>query len=295
MNYFASIVLTCLMFGMGLSLQISDFGRVFKLPKAALIGLTGQLILLPLLGFALCIALDLKGIVAIGVMLLTLCPGGVLSNLFTLIARGDLALSVTMTSISSLITVFTLPFILNLSLIFFDNSSIQLSLPFLKTAFQIMLITVIPVSIGMLVLHHAPTFAEHSKKWVRLGCNLFLPIVIIGVLVQNDGAWFQDFIKLGALTVLLNLLSILLGYCLGKLARLDAKKIRTLSIEVGAQNAMLGVTIAISPFLLNNAQVALVPSIYGITMVFILWVYTSIVAHLDEKKIARAKIDKLTL
>ena len=116
MNYFASIVLTCLMFGMGLSLKISDFGRVFKLPKAAFVGLIGQLILLPLLGFALCVVLELKGIVAIGVMLLTLCPGGVLSNLFTLIARGDLALSVTMTSISSLITVFTLPFILNLSI-----------------------------------------------------------------------------------------------------------------------------------------------------------------------------------
>lgn len=271
------------MFGMGLSLQISDFGRVFKLPKAALIGLIGQLILLPLLGFALCVALDLKGIVAIGVMLLTLCPGGVLSNLFTLIARGDLALSVTMTSISSLITVFTLPFVLNLSLIYFDNSSIQLSLPFLKTAFQIMLITIIPVGIGMIVLQRAPTFAEHSRKWVRLGCNLFLPIVILGVLLQNDGAWFQDFLKLGALTVTLNLLTILLGYSLGKLARLDVKKVRTLSIEVGAQNAMLGVTIAISPFLLNNAQVALIPSIYGITMVFILWVYTSIVARLDER------------
>ncbi len=292
MNYAASIVLTCLMFGMGLSLKLTDFTRVFKLPKAACIGLIGQLILLPLLGFALCLALNLKGVVAIGVMLLTLCPGGVLSNLFTLIARGDLALSVTMTSISSLITVFTLPFVLNLSLIFFDNSSVQLSLPFLKTAFQIMLITVIPVSLGMIVYKKSPSFAEHSRKWVRLGCNLFLPVVILGILLQNDGAWFQDFLTLGALTVTLNLLTILLGYSLAKLARLETKKVRTLSIEVGAQNAMLGVTIAISPFLLNNAQVALIPSIYGITMVLILWAYTSLIARFDGKKLALAETNE---
>jgi len=274
------------MFGMGLSLKVADFSRVFTLPKAALTGLVGQLLLLPLLGFALCIALNLNGIVAIGIMLLTLCPGGVLSNMFTLIGRGDLALSVTMTSISSLVTVFTLPFVLNLSLLFFDNDSIQLSLPFLKTASQIMMMTIIPVSIGMFVLHKAPQFAENSRKWVRRGCNVFLPLVILSIVVKNDGAWFQDFMKLGAITVLLNVLSILLGFGLGKLAGLDFKKVRTLSIEVGAQNAMLGVTIAISPFLLNNAEVALVPSIYGITMVAILWGYTAIVGYRDDRRAA---------
>jgi len=286
MSYFAPIMLTSLMFGMGLSLKVADFSRVFTLPKAALTGLIGQLLLLPLLGFGLCVVLDLNGIVAIGIMLLTLCPGGVLSNMFTLIGRGDLALSVTMTSISSLVTVFTLPFVLNLSLLFFDNNSIQLSLPFLKTASQIMMMTIIPVSIGMFVLHKAPQFAENSRKWVRRGCNVFLPLVILSIVVKNDGAWFQDFMKLGAITVLLNVLSILLGFGLGKLAGLDFKKVRTLSIEVGAQNAMLGVTIAISPFLMNNAEVALVPSIYGITMVAILWGYTAIVGYRDDRRAA---------
>jgi len=282
-------MLTSLMFGMGLSLRISDFSRVFTIPKAALTGLVGQLLLLPLLGFGLCIALDLNGIVAIGIMLLTLCPGGVLSNMFTLIGRGDLALSVTMTSISSLVTVFTLPFVLNLSLIYFDNESIKISLPFLKTAAQIMMVTIIPVSIGMFVLYKFPQFAGNSRKWVRRGCNVFLPLVILSIVVKNDGAWFQDFMKLGAITVLLNVLSILLGFGLGKLAGLDFKKVRTLSIEVGAQNAMLGVTIAISPFLMNNAEVALVPSIYGITMVAILWGYTAIVGYRDDRRAVPVK------
>ena len=130
MNYFASILLTVLMFGMGLGLALSDFSKIAILPKAALVGLTGQLILLPALGFALCFSLGLNGAVAVGIMLLTLCPGGVLSNMFTLLARGDLALSVTMTSISSLITVFSLPFFLNISMLFFNDQSVHIALPF---------------------------------------------------------------------------------------------------------------------------------------------------------------------
>lgn len=283
-SYLVTILLTLLMFGMGLGLTTQDFSRVFTIPKAALAGLVGQLILLPLLGFMLCYTLNLSGAIAIGIMLLTLCPGGVLSNMFTLIARGDIALSVTMTSISSLITVFTLPVVLNLSMIYFNDETIQLSLPLLKTATQIMLITIIPVSVGMLVLRYAPRFAEASKQWVRTGCSVFLPFLIIGIFMQNGGSWFQHFIQVGLLTVCLNLLSILLGYCIAKLSRLEKRQTRTLSIEVGAQNAMLGVTIAISPFLLNNADVAMVPSIYGVTMVIILWIYALTMNQFDRLK-----------
>jgi len=281
-SYLVTILLTLLMFGMGLGLTIQDFSRVFTIPKAALAGLVGQLIMLPLLGFMLCYALNLTGAIAIGIMLLTLCPGGVLSNMFTLIARGDLALSVTMTSISSLITVFTLPIVLNLSMIYFNDETIQLSLPFLKTASQIMLITVIPVSFGMLVLQYAPRFAAASKQWVRRGCGVFLPFLIIGIFMQNGGTWFQHFVQVGLVTVCLNLLSISLGYCIAKLSKLEKRQTRTLSIEVGAQNAMLGVTIAISPFLLNNTDVAMVPSIYGVTMVAILWLYALAMNQFDR-------------
>jgi len=281
-SYLVTILLTLLMFGMGLGLTIQDFSRVFTIPKAALAGLVGQLIMLPLLGFMLCYVLNLSGAIAIGIMLLTLCPGGVLSNMFTLIARGDLALSVTMTSISSLITVFTLPIVLNLSMIYFNDETIQLSLPFLKTASQIMLITVIPVSCGMLVLQYAPRFAAASKQWVRRGCGVFLPFLIMGIFMQNGGTWFQHFVQVGLVTVCLNLLSISLGYCIAKLSKLEKRQTRTLSIEVGAQNAMLGVTIAISPFLLNNTDVAMVPSIYGVTMVAILWLYALAMNQFDR-------------
>ena len=280
----ATGVLILLMFGMGMGLAVEDFRRVVKIPKAALLGLFGQLLLLPLVGFMLCFTLKLSGEVALGVMLLTLCPGGVLSNLFTLLARGDVALSVTMTSIASLVTVFTLPIAINLSMLYFSDSSVQISLPLLKTALQIMVITIIPVSLGMVIFRRAPAFAERARHWVRTGCMMFLPLVIIGVFFQNDGIWFKNFLQLGAITVALNLLSILLGFSLGKLARLEAKQVRTLSIEVGAQNAILGVTIAISPFLLNNAKIAMVPSIYGVTMVATLGAYIVLSNYFQDKK-----------
>ena len=183
----ATGVLLLLMFGMGMGLAVDDFRRVIKIPKAALVGIFGQLVLLPLVGFTLCFTLNLSGEVALGVMLLTLCPGGVLSNLFTLLARGDVALSVTMTSISSLVTVFTLPVAINLSMLYFSDSSIHISLPLLKTALQIMIITIIPVSLGMVIFHRAPAFAERARHWVRTGCMMFLPLVIMGVFFQNDG------------------------------------------------------------------------------------------------------------
>ncbi|WP_372722528.1 bile acid:sodium symporter family protein [Immundisolibacter sp.] len=281
-------MLILLMFGMGLGLTTLDFRRVAEVPKATLIGLCGQLLLLPALGFALCLALNLSRDLAMGVMLLTLCPGGVLSNLFTLLGRGDVALSVTMTTISSMVTVFTLPIVLNISLLAFSDSSVQFRLPVLQTALQILVVTIIPVSLGMVVLHRAPFFAQRASRWVRTSCTIFLPLVIGGILFKNGGEWLSNFAKAGALAVTLNLLAIVLGYALGKLSRLDARQVRTLSIEVGAQNAMLGVTIALSPFLLNSPQIAIVPSIYAVTMVIMLWAYVTLTNRSQDNRLVEA-------
>lgn len=283
-----TVMLILLMFGMGLGLTTRDFRRVAEVPKATLIGLFGQLLLLPALGFALCLTLNLSRDLAIGVMLLTLCPGGVLSNLFTLLGRGDMALSVTMTTISSMVTVFTLPIVLNISLLVFSDSSVQFRLPVLQTALQILVVTIIPVSLGMVVLHRAPFFAERASRWVRTSCTIFLPLVIGGILFKNGGEWLSNFAKAGALAVTLNLLAIVLGYALGKLSRLDARQVRTLSIEVGAQNAMLGVTIALSPFLLNSPQIAIVPSIYAVTMVIMLWAYVTLTNRSQDNRVVEA-------
>ena len=122
-----------IMMGMGLSLVTNDFKRVVKYPKAVAIGLTNQLIFLPLVGFALATTMSLEPEYAVGVMLLVLCPGGTTSNLFTYLAKGDVALSVTMTAIASVITVFTIPIVLSFSLVYFMGAGSEFQLPVVKT------------------------------------------------------------------------------------------------------------------------------------------------------------------
>ena len=144
-----------IMMGMGLSLVTNDFKRVVKYPKAVAIGLTNQLIFLPLVGFFLATSMSLEPEYAVGVMLLVLCPGGTTSNLFTYLAKGDVALSVTMTAIASVITVFTIPIVLSFSLVYFMGAGSEFQLPVVKTMVSLIALTILPVSIGMLIKRYA--------------------------------------------------------------------------------------------------------------------------------------------
>ena len=267
-----------LMFGMGLGLTPEDFYRIARFPKSVAVGLGGQLLLLPLCGFSLAALLPIRPDFAVGLCLLTLCPGGALSNMFTYLGRGDVALSVSMTAVSSLVTVITIPIGLNMALgLFMDAGGTTISLPMGRTALQILLITVIPVSAGMVVLNYFPRVAKRAEGWVRTGNLLFLPLIIAGILGAEGGQWFNNLVAAGALTVVFNLFTILLGYGLGLLFGQAAVTIKTLAIEVGAQNAMLGVAIAASPSMLGDPAVAIVPSIYAVTMVVLLAIYVALV------------------
>ncbi|MBV1961264.1 MAG: bile acid:sodium symporter family protein [Immundisolibacteraceae bacterium] len=267
--------LALLMFGMGLGLTPADFYRIGQFPKAAAVGLTGQLVLLPLAAFAVVSVIPMRPEFAVGLCLLALCPGGALSNLFTHLARGDVALSVAMTAVSSMVTVFTIPVGLNLALGYFMDGSSSISLPVGKTALQIMVITVIPVAAGMTVLRYRPELAIKAEIWVRRGSMAFLPLIIIGILSAEQGQWFSNVITAGAITIGFNLFTIAMGYCLARGFNLSAQRVRTLAIEVGAQNAMLGVTIAVTPGMLGIPAVAIVPSVYAVTMVFLLACYVA--------------------
>ncbi len=149
---FLPISLAIIMFGMGLTLVVNDFTRLFTYPKEVIIGLTNQLVFLPLIGFLIILLFDLNSSMAIGIMILSLCPGGPTSNLITQVARGNIGLSVTLTALASLITVFTIPIILSKAITYFTGETdIVIELPILQTMIQILVITVIPVSIGMLI------------------------------------------------------------------------------------------------------------------------------------------------
>ena len=258
------ICLFLIMMGMGLSLVTNDFKRVLKYPKAVGIGLTNQLILLPIIGFALANIMPLRPEYAVGVMLLVLCPGGTTSNLFTYLAKGDVALSVTMTAIASVITVFTIPIVLSFSLIYFMGSGSAFELPVLKTVLTLVLLTIVPISIGMLIKRYAPAVADRSQVYVSRFGVLFLTFLVLFLgYVQRD-IIVDAFIATGPVSIILNLSTMALGYYSSKWFGLNLAQRTSVTLEVGLQNSTLSIFMALT--LLSNYDMSMMPAIYTLVM-----------------------------
>ncbi|MGP4905524.1 bile acid:sodium symporter family protein [Psychrobacter faecalis] len=258
------ICLFLIMMGMGLTLVTNDFKRVLKYPKAVGIGLTNQLILLPIIGFALANIMPLRPEYAVGVMLLVLCPGGTTSNLFTYLAKGDVALSVTMTAIASVITVFTIPIVLSFSLIYFMGSGSAFELPVLKTVLTLVLLTIVPISIGMLIKRYAPAVADRSQVYVSRFGVLFLTFLVLFLgYVQRD-IIVDAFIATGPVSIILNLSTMALGYYSSKWFGLNLAQRTSVTLEVGLQNSTLSIFMALT--LLSNYDMSMMPAIYTLVM-----------------------------
>lgn len=258
------ICLFLIMMGMGLTLVTNDFKRVLKYPKAVGIGLTNQLILLPIIGFVLANIMPLRPEYAVGVMLLVLCPGGTTSNLFTYLAKGDVALSVTMTAIASVITVFTIPIVLSFSLIYFMGSGSEFELPVVKTMLTLVVLTIVPISVGMLIKRYAPTVADRSQVYVSRFGVIFLTFLVLFLgYVQRD-IIFDAFIATGPVSVLLNLSTMALGYYSSKWFGLNWAQRTSVTLEVGLQNSTLSIFMALT--LLSNYDMSMMPAIYTLVM-----------------------------
>lgn len=280
--------LAVIMFGMGLKLRITDFTRVFSFPKAAGIGLGCQIFLLPALALVLVSLIPLRPEFAIGVMLIALSPGGAVSNLFSLLARGDIALSVTMTAVSSSLSVLTVPLLLNLALLLLMGEGMRIHLPIGPTMAHIAWITVIPVSLGMAVRARSAHFASTMDRPVRLLSYTFLSFAIVLILLRERGNLGELLVSAGPAAMLLNLLAMGLGYGLASAVRLNQQQRHTLTIEVGIQNAILATAIAVSPSMLGNTTIAMVPTIYGFTMVVIAFAYIGWALRADRPEITDA-------
>jgi bile acid:Na+ symporter, BASS family len=265
------------MFGMGMRLTIADFTRVVRYPKAASIGLACQILVLPLVGLVLISAFPMRVEFAIGLMLIALSPGGATSNLFSLLAQGDIALSVTMTAISSMACVLTVPLFLNLVLTYVIGNGAEISLPVLSTMKQIAYITVIPVGLGMITNARIPAFCERMERPLKILSAVFLLIAVILILLREQDRFVELLISAGPSAILLNVVAMGIGALCARWAALSLQQRRTLVIEVGIQNAILATAIAVSPAMLNNITMAMVPTIYGFTMVVIASTYISIV------------------
>ena len=262
---FLPISLAIIMFGMGLTLVISDFTRLFTYPKEIFIGLFNQLVFLPLIGFLIIFLFDLDSTMAIGIMILSLCPGGPTSNLITQVSRGNIGLSVTLTALASLITVFTIPIILSEAISYFSGETdVIIELPIVQTMIQILVITVIPVSIGMVIRKKNEDFALRMERPMRIASTVLFIIIFLLVMIANKDLIVQAMKEVGLATLLLNLSTMALGYMTAKLFGVKGKSQISITIESGIQNGTLAFVIATT--ILNNVEMGLPTGAYSIWM-----------------------------
>jgi BASS family bile acid:Na+ symporter len=283
---YLSISIAIIMLGMGLSLTLADFIRISKAPRGVFVGLTNQLILLPLIGLALVLLLGLKNEYAVGLLLIAACPGGATSNLITNLAKGDLGLSITMTAFSSIITVFTIPLIVNFSLAHFMASDGVISLAFWPTFSKMFLVTIVPVSIGMVIRNFSIAFANRMEKPVKIASVLLMAGIIVGAVLANKDKLASAFTDVGPAILFLNILTMLLGFYSGKILKLDLKQRVSISIECGIQNGSLALFVASMGAIAAFPLVLLVPAIYG-TLMFLTggifaWVYARMVGRSQQ-------------
>lgn len=260
------LVLFAIMLGMGLRLTPNDFRRILVEPRGVLLGLIAQLVMLPAVGFLLAGLFPLEPELAVGVVILAACPGGPTSNLMTYLGKGNVALSITLTAISSLITVFTIPLIVNLGMQRFLGAGTALQLPVLSTVVQIAVITLIPVSLGMVLHARVPKLAARLEQWVKWLSLFFLGLIIVGLLVKERANVGGFFLQVGWVTVALMLVTMALGYGIAALAQLDHPSATAITIEVGLQNGTLALAIASAPTFLNRPTMAIPAAIYSLVM-----------------------------
>lgn len=253
------------MLGMGLSLVPADFKRVLQQPKAAAVGIFCQMVLLPLLGLGVIMLVKMDNpALAVGLMVLTFCPGGTTSNLFSFLAKGDVALSISLTAVVSLLSPFTIPFLTKLSIAQLMSTERVIEVPVLKTIVALLAITVVPVAIGMGIRAKWKAVALKAERPVRIFSAVFLFAIVAGLLKQNAAQLPKFFAQAGISTLLLNLLAMAVGFGAAVLAKLEHKQRVTISLEVGIQNGTTA--LLVTGTLLNEPAMTIPAAIYSLFM-----------------------------
>lgn len=267
-------ILIVLMFLLGIDLDRTAFAGVRRQPKAVLLGMLGQLVLLPIIAFGVAWALNLPPVYFMGLVLVACCPGGSSSNVFSMLAKGDVALSVTLTALSSIITLFTLPVIMEFVTRFVsDMSEVQITLPVAKLLVQNIVLLFVPLIAGSIFRHFLPTAAARVGR--VLGKAAFPALMTLALLffLQYSNEIVDNFAILGLSAALLILLAMACSSALSRLGGFGSAVRRTIVIEVGMQNAAQAIAIASSPFIFNSGEMALPAIIYALLMNVILLTY----------------------
>ncbi|MBQ6278771.1 MAG: bile acid:sodium symporter family protein [Muribaculaceae bacterium] len=271
-------ILTLLMFELGLNLEFEDF-KLFKYrPKPVIAGLIGQIIILPALAWLIGWALKLEPIFLIGFVLIACCPGGSSSNVFSMIAKGDVALSVSLTACSSIITLFTVPLIMDW-VTASAGSQVNVHLPVGKLVMQNIVLMFLPIAVGIAVRKRSYWMANKIHKVlskIAFPALIFLATVFF---IQNREAIIDKFGQLGLSITVLILLAMASGVALSWAMRVNTRERRTIVIEIGMQNAAQAIAIASSPLVFNNDLIAIPAIIYALMMNIILIIYVAVVKN----------------
>jgi bile acid:Na+ symporter, BASS family len=282
-------VLRLVMIGLGLSLTLVDFKRVIVFPKAAALGLTAQLVGLPLTAFVLSLLFSAPPAIAVGLVILAACPSGVTSNAYSFAARADVPLCVTLSAITSVVTVFTIPLLIDLALRIFFNQSQIAEISARNMLLNLMSFTLLPLAIGMVLRAAFPGPAERAVEPIRKAVlYLMMLVLLLGVLSS-----YQDildyFAVAGALVVAMNLLTMGFGFGLAKLFKLPMTQVVTITFEIGVQN--LALSFAITFNILQRPDLAVAALIYAAVMPATALAFVSIGRKLIANEQQRAAAD----
>lgn len=278
---FLPIALGIIMLGLGLSLKIDDFKRVVLFPKAVFVGLFCQMIILPAICFFMAKSFGLAPELAVGLMLLAASPGGATANLFSHLAKGDVALNITLTAINSIITLITLPLIVNYSIDYFMQSGQVVPMQF-KKIIEVFAIVLVPVAIGMIIHAKSPSTSKKMDKPVRILSAVFLVLIIVAAIIKEKAHMVDYFKQTGLAALSFNILSMVVGYFIPRLLKIGKKQAVAIGMEIGIHNGTLAIYIALN--VMGNSVMSIPPAIYSIIMFFTAAAFGYIVNRTKEKE-----------
>lgn len=264
-TYLLPFSIGIIMFNLGLSLTLEDFKQIFIFPRSLIIGLIAQIIFLPIIAFTIAFFSNFPNEIKLGIILIAACPGGATANLITYHLKGNVALSVSITSINSFIILFTIPWLIFLGThIFFQEGTI-IHLPVWITIRKIVAMVLIPTMLGVFFRHFYSEKARKLEKTMKyIALAFFAIIFIVTIFKDESNRSINTYVNIAPYVLLLNVLAMFAGFFSGYFMHLSKDKLITLSVEVGIQNSALAITLASSPLFLNNSTIALPAIIYGL-------------------------------
>ena len=255
----APIALAIIMLGLGMSLTIQDFLRVTKIPKNFLIGLICQLILLPIVAFVLIKLLNTSAELALGVMLIAAAPGGVTSNVLTKFANGDVALSVSLTAVISLISIISVPFIVFVSMEIFEIG-IAKNISMVAISLKMFLVVTVPVIIGMLIKHYTTNFIESKTLIIQRVSIVLFVFVFVAIYIEQWDSIIKYITEAGLIALVLNITMMVIGFYVAKIFASGIAQQKCISLECGLQNGTLALVVAQQIFTPSEIEIYIVPT-----------------------------------